>query len=283
MELYQLRTFVTVIEEQSISGAARRLSMTPSSVSTHIKALETELGIQLFIRTHQGVDLTDKGRVIADHARETLQAADKLSQQAKAFKAQLVGQLRFGVSVSSAVFSLAPFIMQLNDIHPDIDVHLLQAESASVVHQLRTQSLDIGIVFGQVSDPTLKAMCLCQAQLVVAIPANWEQSIADSWESLADVPWINTGDDCPFHPIIQQLCTVQGIRPTYRLRINDEQTRCDLVRAGIGISLLEKSEANHPDITVFATDSIYCDVTLVFPTHRQFDPMIEAVHNILIQ
>lgn len=42
MKLHQLRAFVTVIEQSSISGAARQLSMTPSSVSAHIKALETD-------------------------------------------------------------------------------------------------------------------------------------------------------------------------------------------------------------------------------------------------
>ena len=64
MELTHLRTFVIVAEEKSISQAARRLFTTPSSISVQIKALEDELGVQLFIRNARGMQITDKGDVL---------------------------------------------------------------------------------------------------------------------------------------------------------------------------------------------------------------------------
>ena len=57
MELYHLRTFITVAETGSVTQAARRLFMTPPSVTAHIKSLEDELQVQLFRRTAQGWEL----------------------------------------------------------------------------------------------------------------------------------------------------------------------------------------------------------------------------------
>lgn len=282
MELYQLRTFITVTEEQSISGAARRLAMTPSSVSTHIKALETELGVQLFVRTHQGVDLTDKGRILADHARQTLHAANGLSQQASALKQQLVGTLRLGLSVSSAVFDLAAFVKGVNSVHPDLDLRLSHGESSAIMHQLRYDALDAGIIYGQVLDDTLTGLPLGQAKLVVAIPAAWTARIPQM-DTLADMPWINTGDDCPFQSLIQQFCQSHDLQPQHFIRSNSDQTRADLVRAGMGISLLEASDASHPDIAIVETEPLYCEVSLVYSAHRQFDPMISAVRDVVRQ
>jgi len=279
MELYQLRTFVTVIEEQSISGAARRLAMTPSSVSTHIKALETELGVQLFVRTHQGVDLTDKGRILGEHARQTLQAANNLSQQANALQQQLVGTLRLGMSVSSSVFDITTFSKQLNATHPDLDLHLTHSESGAILQKLGYDALDMGVVYGQVKQDTLTAHSMGQVRLVVAMPATWSSHLT-TMESLANVSWINTGDDCPFQPLIQQFCRTHDLKTQQFIRTNDDHTRAELVRAGMGISLLEALEATHPDLAIFETEPIFCEVTLVYPTHRQFDPMIQAARNI---
>lgn len=283
MELYQLRTFITVTEEQSISGAARRLSMTPSSISTHIKALETELGVQLFIRTHQGVQVTEKGLILAEHARQTIQAAEGLSQQATALKQRLVGTVRLGVSVPKGVFELSIFLQCLNATYPEIEVILTQSETAPIIQYLLDEKLDVAVVFGDVGNPLLKTHTLSSAELVIAIPKAWADKIESLWESLADLTWINTGLDCPFQSIIDSLCQTYRIQPKQFIRTNHEQTRRDLVCAGMGISILEKSEASHPDIIIFDNEPMSCPVSLVYPSHRQFNPIIQAVCDILME
>ncbi len=64
MELYQLRTFVIVAEEENLTRAAKRLYMTPPSVSAHIKTLEEELNVQLFERTPKGMEITEQGKLL---------------------------------------------------------------------------------------------------------------------------------------------------------------------------------------------------------------------------
>lgn len=283
MELYQLRTFVTVIEERSISGAARRLSITPSSVSTHIKTLETEFGVELFVRTNQGVEVTDKGQILAQHARQTLLAANGLSQQASVLQQHLIGTIRLGISVSSGVFDLPNFFKHLNSAYPDIQLELTQSETASIHHLLRHDVLDMGIIYGDLDDDLLTVQPLPQAELVVAIPKAWSSYVDTTWDSLATIPWIHTGADCPFQLIIDSIHQQHSIQPKQFIRSNDDRTRLDLVRAELGASILEKAEATHPDITILDSEPMTCDVSLVYQGYRKFDPLLQAVSQLIVQ
>src|SRR4030095_15016002 len=74
MELYQLRTFIVVAEEGNVTRAAARLGLTPPSVSAQIKHLEEELHVQLFVRTSQGMCLTDHGIHLRSKGEHNLQA-----------------------------------------------------------------------------------------------------------------------------------------------------------------------------------------------------------------
>ena len=282
MELYQLRTFITVIEECSISGAARRLSITPSSVSTHIKALETEFGVQLFVRTHQGVEVTDSGQILAEHARQTLLVATRLTQKAVALQQHLVGHVQIGISVSPHVFDIPDFFRRLQRSYAEIQVELTQSETASILHQLHQDAVDMGIVFGEIDDPTLIVHPLKQVELVIALPKAWSNQIDETWQSLTQFPWIHTGMDCPFQSIMDRMCQEQGIQPEKFIRSNDDRTRFELVRAEMGVSILERSEAIHPEITIFDTIPMLCPVSLAYQVHRQFDSMIQAIRDLIM-
>ncbi|MFZ5570735.1 MAG: LysR family transcriptional regulator [Thermodesulfobacteriota bacterium] len=72
MELYQLKTFVTVAGEGHLARAANRLHASQPSVSAHIKSLEDELGVALFTRGPKGMALTREGSILCKQAEEVL-------------------------------------------------------------------------------------------------------------------------------------------------------------------------------------------------------------------
>ncbi|MBL9041589.1 MAG: LysR family transcriptional regulator [Myxococcales bacterium] len=76
MSLSQIRYFVAVAEEGNVGRAAQRLHVAQPPISRHIRALEDEIGAQLFERTPRGMTLLPPGRVFLDHARAILAAVD---------------------------------------------------------------------------------------------------------------------------------------------------------------------------------------------------------------
>ena len=74
MDLYQLRTFLTVAEEGHLTRAAEKLFTSQPAVSTHIRVLEEELGVQLFERSAKGMTLTAQGTALREHARRIVDA-----------------------------------------------------------------------------------------------------------------------------------------------------------------------------------------------------------------
>lgn len=110
MELYQLRTFVIVAEEENLTRAAKRLYMTPPSVSAHIKALEDELNVQLFERTSKGMEITGHGQLLKAKAEQILHAAQDLVNHATKMQQFLMGQVNFGLNATANFLALWDFV-----------------------------------------------------------------------------------------------------------------------------------------------------------------------------
>ena len=81
MELYQLKTFVTVADEGNLTRAAQRLHISQPAVSAHVKALESELGVNLFERTPKGMRLTGDGEVLKAQAERALAEVEGILEQ----------------------------------------------------------------------------------------------------------------------------------------------------------------------------------------------------------
>src|SRR4051812_49013932 len=98
MELRHLRYFVAIAEERSFTRAAERLWVSQPGLSTQIRRLESEMGVQLFERHTRGVDLTDVGELLLERARTALAAAEVAGATGRDLEEGLVGNLRVGVA-----------------------------------------------------------------------------------------------------------------------------------------------------------------------------------------
>ena len=283
MNLHHLRSFVAVIEHGSISGAARQLLLTPSSVSAHIKSLENEYEIELFARTHRGVELTPTGRLMEQSARRALEAARAFAAQAAASRGRESGSARFAFSVSPKRFDLSQFAADLADQYPGVTLQIARGETAQILDSIRRNRLDLGVVYGTIVDGELHARTIGRAELVIGAPRVWFDSADFSWPRLADLPWINTGDDCPFRALARDLFAAKRINPPERLCSGNDSTRLQLVRDGLGVSLLDRTEADNPDVVVWDAEPLSCSISLATLSHRRFEPVIRAARQLILR
>ena len=124
MDIRQLKYFITVAEEQNIGRAAVRLHVSQPPLTRQIKALEEELGVLLFIRTHWGVKLTQAGESLLEHARNIRAHVDLAREYAQRAGNGQIGRIDVGM-YGSAMLNIVPQI--LNSFvasHPDVKVVL---------------------------------------------------------------------------------------------------------------------------------------------------------------
>ena len=148
MELNHLKTFVVVAEERNLTRAADRLYMTPPSVSAHIKALEDELGVILFIRKPQGMEITEHGEILRVKAEKILHSTREMLNLSKKLQVSLTGTTRIGLSATSSYQRAAKLISQMQKEHPDIELTFLASCTHKIIQGLKNHSMDAGYMFG---------------------------------------------------------------------------------------------------------------------------------------
>lgn len=118
------RTFLAVVREKSLSGAARALSLTQPTVGRHIGALEGSVGAALFTRSRGGLNPTDLALSLVPHARAMAAAAEALVRAASGGAAQAQGTVRLAASDIVGTFVLPPLLTAFRERHPAIAIEL---------------------------------------------------------------------------------------------------------------------------------------------------------------
>jgi DNA-binding transcriptional LysR family regulator len=136
-----LRSFVTVAQALSFSRAAQQLGVRQSTVSQHIRKLESAVGRQLFVRDTHSVELTGDGQAMVGLARAILDSNDR----AMSFFAssELRGRLRFGAGEDFALSRLAEVLREFQTTHPRVELELTIDLSAVVHKKLAGRQLDL--------------------------------------------------------------------------------------------------------------------------------------------
>jgi DNA-binding transcriptional LysR family regulator len=240
MELRHLRYFVAVAEELSFRGAAERLHIAQPPLSAQIKALETEMKVQLLERTTRQVRLTHAGRVFLDEARRVLAASATAQERAREAQHGLTGTLRFGIIAPSANAWLAGILSRFRHNYPNVQLSLFDLTSTEQLRRLRIGELDAGLLRPPVSYPELDYSFVSESTQVLALPERHplakKQRIAwkdfDEQELVLIHPSAQHGY---YDPFLAQ-CAKAGAKPRAVQYANDIQTKMWLISAGFGIA-----------------------------------------------
>lgn len=284
MELYQLRTFDAIAREGHLSRAARALSVSQPAVSAQLKALEEELGIDLFERTPKGMALTEDGATLVSHARRILDAATEMVEDARRLRREPEGTIRIGALSDPAKLRMGAFLAESARNFPGIRVDLRYGASGAIRRDILSGSLDCGFVLGP-SEPALERRALLPIRLVVLLPADGSIGADRDWEAIRSMPWIGTRDDCPIQVLGQELFARAGSAPERRYQVDIERAIVEMVGAGLGVGLVREDSAEESvrsgRTMVWAGDSIETEIAFVWRRSGVGEAMAAAVHSIL--
>lgn len=143
MDLRQLGYFIAVAEERHLRRAAERLHLSQPPLTRHIKALEAELGVELFTRTPRGMLLTDAGETLLQDAYSVLGLLKAAGERARLSGQGKRGRLDVGL-YGSATFGAVPDVLHdFKETHPDVEIHLHYAQTPAQVVALRQGRVSI--------------------------------------------------------------------------------------------------------------------------------------------
>lgn len=146
MEIRELKYFLTIAREQSISKAAEFLYMTQPSLSRQMQNLEKEIGKQLFVRGNKKITLTETGILLRKRAEEMLSLYEKTQAELAAPPESISGDIYIGGGESYAVETVAKAAKELYTENPDITFHFFSGDACDVNEKLSKGIIDFGIL-----------------------------------------------------------------------------------------------------------------------------------------
>jgi DNA-binding transcriptional LysR family regulator len=287
VELYQLKTFVQIADEGSLTRAAECLFTSQPAISAQLKALEEELGVTLFTRTPRGMQLTDKGRLLYEQARETLHAAARLKSEAQALRQELVGDVRIGVHTDFDFVRVGELHRRLAQQHPRIKPHFVQSMSALILPDIRRGQLDAGFFFGPCKHADLRPTSLASLPMRIVGPAAWGPRISEATlDQLATLPWVYTSETCPFYTLSQGLFNGSDVDLRTVAYVDSEDAVRELIRTGAGLSLLRDDDARRMaergDAVIWPGAGPTIELGFAVHHQRSAEPVIRAVREIVV-
>jgi DNA-binding transcriptional LysR family regulator len=241
LDVRRLRVLRAVVDTGSVTGAAARLSYTPSAISQQLSTLERETGLALVERQGRGLRPTAAGRMLAEHAGAVL---DRLADAEAA-----LGALRDGRTgrVAVAAFSTAgsslvpPALRDFRRAHPGIAVDVAVAEPDEAVERIRAGRCDVGVVVASREWPDLHCRHLLDDPYRVVLPA--DHPLADRprvrLADLAGEPWIGTVSAPGYcQQQIADACAAAGFTPAYAVEADEYPATQGYAAAGLGVALV---------------------------------------------
>jgi DNA-binding transcriptional LysR family regulator len=146
MELRQLRAFVQVAQAGTFTRGAEELHLAQSAVSHAIGRLEAELGFTLLRRTSRGVELTEAGTVVLEHAREILAGAEAIRADLAALAGLHEGTVVLGTMLPPGQLDLPQLLARFHGAHAGIGVRVREGSAPEILGLLRRDEVDIAVV-----------------------------------------------------------------------------------------------------------------------------------------
>lgn len=282
MEIYQLRTFVTVSRFANVTQASHALHLTQSTVSGHIKALESELGVALFMRAATGVELTVFGKQVLAKAQQILALADEVLSDARLHAGNVSGQIRLAVVNDPETLGLGEIMNGMRLQYPNVTVVLRQGLSGWALNEIKSGQRDAGFYIGEIQDPEVRAIPIRDIRYFIAGPLAWREQVqAEGWGAIGKLPWIWVAPLGSYPGLVMQLLARHGVTPHKVVETDREAIVQDLATAGVGLCLLREERArlaaNEGRIFVWEEGSTSATLSFIFLAAREKDPLIQAL------
>lgn len=234
--LQTMSVFVAVAEEAGFAPAARRLNMSPPSVTRAVSTLEERIGARLLHRTTRSLRLTEAGQRYLDDCRRILSEIEEADEHVAGVHAAPRGLVSVTASVPFGGMVLGPIVFDLQDRYPEILISIVLVDR--IVH-LMDEGLDVAVRIAELPDSTLSAVrvgsvrrALCASPEYLAKNGHPRSPTDLDDHELIDFVNMAPGGDWAFHSDGK----IEHVKPEARLHVNKADVAIAAAVAGRGIT-----------------------------------------------
>lgn len=250
MNLRDLEYLVAVADHRHFGRAAEACFVSQPTLSTQIRKLEAELGVELIERNPGHITLTDVGREVVEHARSGLAEADMIRKVAARATDPEAGSIRLGMFHTLAPYLLPHVVPAIGERFPRLELLLVEDKTDTLVAHLVAGSLDAAALALPIHAPRLVSEPLFDEQFVLATPLG-HPLVADdtpvSVETLAGEDLLLLEEGHCLRDQALEVCRLTGAAERRGFRATSLATLTQMVSAGVGITLLPDL-AVHPPV-----------------------------------
>lgn len=242
VDLGKLQGFLAVVERRSFTLAARELSLSQAGLSRQIQKLEREVGVPLFVRSRDGVRLTDAGERYRAFAEATLVQHQELIEEIRG-EGALEGELRIAASTTPAEFLVARLIADFTDLHPKVQAIVFTGDSQRVVDEVAEGRRDIGFAGARFEHRRLRFDPVAEDEVLLVVPGHhpFAQLSEVPLEALGGQRFVEREAGSGTMESLHRALAVHGLAlPPYHvvMTLSTTQAIVSAVRAGYGLGFV---------------------------------------------
>ena len=232
------RSFLSVLTEGSLSGAARTLGLTQPTVGRHIDALEQSLSLSLFTRSQSGFIPTDAAHALQSYAETLAATSSALLRAASGLgHGEIKGTVRITASEVVSVEVLPPILARLTRAHPGITIELA---TSNRIENLLRRDADIAVRMQRPEQDVLVARRIGTIELGFHARKDYlkRRGTPQTWEQMAEHALIGIDRETAFTRKLQHL--MGGLQnASFALRSDSDLVHLASIRAGLGIGICQ--------------------------------------------
>ena len=244
MDIQHLKAFIAVACTKNLTQAAEKLFLSQPAVSAQIKALESDVGTALFVRTNNGMQLTRAGEVLLPEAEALLQHKHRLEQFAQTLSADYVHSVQLGIIHPIESRKVTALTRCIVDQEPKTQLHIHYGMSIEILSRLLAKKIHAGFFLGHIDQRNLQVHFLEHVDYSLICPQSQLQRIRDNLpKSLNDSTWIEMSGISSSYKNLQQFWHRHKLNPKKQIICDYPQTIIDLAVAQQGLAMVPKHSA----------------------------------------
>lgn len=253
MDITQQQYIVALAEAGSVTGAARMLGVSQPAISSWLKTIEEQLGIQLVVRSKKKVILTPAGEIYLEGARRMIEIRSQTYRKIARLTGEGGGQIRITGTPNGGARIFSALFQKFRELYPTVTLQFLESYNSGSIRMVETGEADIGIGSTlSVESDTLEYICTGKRELVLMVPAGFPLSYDASGlkkdeefptadlRAFQEVPFIMPGPEMSYYAGAKELFREAGFEPQVIFQSSNVNVIYDMVRNGNGAGILSR-------------------------------------------